>query len=263
MRSLTRNLAVLAALLTLSGCHIAIGDGAFSASEDFEETLPFGSGSSLELTNVNGHVTVSTWDREEIRIEAEKFASSERRLDNVEIEIEETSGGVEVRTRLPKGGLFSGKGKVNYQITLPATAIVNVRTVNGKLVFTGVGGRLDAKTVNGSVEVERARGEVVATTVNGSIQASYEALDEHGRNRFSTTNGSVRIELPRDANGEFEARTINGRIRSDFDELEPTGRWGSRKLSGRLGTGGSSFEIKTINGSVRIEKRAQVPVSED
>ena len=55
MRSLTRNLAVLAAFLTLSGCHIAIGDGAFSASEDFEETLPFGSGSSLELTNVNGH----------------------------------------------------------------------------------------------------------------------------------------------------------------------------------------------------------------
>ena len=99
--------------------------------------MPFGSGSSLELTNVNGHVTVSTWGREEIRIEAEKFASSERRLDDVEIEIEETSGGVEVRTRLPKGGLFSGKGKVNYQITLPATAIVNVRTVNGKLVFTG------------------------------------------------------------------------------------------------------------------------------
>ena len=255
MRSLTRNLAVLAALLTFSGCHIDIGDGGFSASEDFEETLPFGSGSSLELTNVNGHVTVSTWDREEIRIEAEKFASSERRLDNVEIEIKETSGGVEVRTRLPKGGLFSGKGKVNYQITLPATPIGDVRTVNGKLVFTGVGGRLDAKTVNGSVEVERARGEVVATTVNGSIQASYEALDEHGRNRFSTTNGSVRIELPRDANGEFEARTINGRIRSDFDELEPTGCWGSRKLSGRLGTGGGSFEIKTINGSIRIEKR--------
>ena len=47
MRSLTRNLAVLGAFLTLSGCHIAIGDGAFSASEDFEETLPFGSGSSL------------------------------------------------------------------------------------------------------------------------------------------------------------------------------------------------------------------------
>ena len=91
--------------------------------------------------------------------------------------------------------------------------------------------------------------------IPASIQASYEALDEHGRNRFSTTNGSVRIELPRDANGGFEARTVNGRIRSDFDELEPTGRWGSRKLSGRLGTGGGSFEIKTINGSVRIEKR--------
>ena len=139
----------------------------------------------------------------------------------MEIEIEETSSGVEVRTRLPKGGLFSEKGKVDYQITLPATASVNVRTVNGRLVFTGVGGRLEAKTVNGSVEFERARGEVVATTVNGSIQASYEALDERGRNRFSTTNGSVRIELPRDANGEFEARTVNGRIRSDFDELGP------------------------------------------
>ena len=126
MRSLTRNLAVLAALLTFSGCHIDIGDGGFSASEDFEETLPFGSGSSLELTNVNGHVTVSTWDREEIRIEAEKFASRERRLDDVETEIEETSSGVEVRTRLPKGGLFSGKGKVDYQITLPATASVSV-----------------------------------------------------------------------------------------------------------------------------------------
>ena len=91
--------------------------------------------------------------------------------------------------------------------------------------------------------------------MNGSIQASYEALDERGRNRFSTTNGSVRIELPRDANGEFEARTVNGRIRSDFDELEPAGRWGRRKLSGQLVTGGGSFEIKTVNGSVRIQRR--------
>ena len=76
-----------------------------------------------------------------------------------------SSGVVEVRTRLPKGGLFSGKGKVNYQITLPATPI----DLDGAVHRLGVQTAPDAgearaspasgavwtfKTVNGSVEVE-------------------------------------------------------------------------------------------------------------
>jgi len=255
MRSFAEKFVGFAVVLVLSGCHIDIGDGVLSVSEDFEQTLATGaSGSSLTLSNVNGRVEVSTWDRPEIKVEAEKLASSERALDRIEIEIDESGGDVTVRTRFAKGRFFSRKGKVNYRVTVPTNADVDVRTVNGKVALEGVGGRSEAETVNGSVEIVRARGEVVAATVNGSIRASYETLDEQGRNRFSTVNGGVRIGLAGDANGGFEARTVNGRIRSDFDELKATGRWGPKKLSGSLGSGGGSFKIKTVNGSVRIER---------
>jgi DUF4097 and DUF4098 domain-containing protein YvlB len=235
----------------LSACFL--GEHTMAARDHFEETVDFTPGGTFRLDNVNGEVVIETWERSEVRIEAEKAAASERTLREIQIQIDRLGDQVEVRTRFPRRRSFFGRmGKVDYRIRVPAEARVDVETVNGKLQVEGIRGRVKASTVNGSIEIEDVAGEAEVATVNGSIRARYLEVDPDGRNRFSTTNGSVRLRLPPDVSGDFEARTVNGSIQTDFP-LEVSGKLG-RRLRGRLGEGRGSFEISTVNGSVRIEK---------
>ena len=97
--------------------------------------------------------------------------------------------------------------------------------------------------------IEDIAGEVEAETTNGSIRASYQSL-EGGRHRFETTNGAVRVYLPADAGGDLDAETMNGSIDIDFPmNLTRTSR---HHVQGSFGSGSSSFEISTVNGSVSV-----------
>jgi DUF4097 and DUF4098 domain-containing protein YvlB len=253
MRSLLiRITPLLAVLPALSGCFLE--EAALAAHDRLEETRSFEPGGTFRLENINGSVTVETWEQDQVRIEAEKSATSDRSLDAIKIEIDGEGDLVEVRTRVPRRrSIFGSIGKVDYLIRLPAQARVEVETVNGKLYIEGIAGRVRASTVNGTVEIQDLSGEAEASTVNGGIEASYREADPDGRHHFSTTNGGVRLTLPPNVSGRFEASTVNGSIRTDFP-LEVHGRFGGRRLDGRLGEGRGSFDINTVNGSVTIDK---------
>lgn len=242
----------LGSALFLAAC---IGGGGFlGASDHLIETRALDPGGTFTLENVNGRVTVATWEEPKVRIEADKAASSDSVLRQVQVEIHGEGGRVEVRTRVPGGGfLFGGNSRVDYRITVPAAAGVRVRTTNGRVEVTGVGGELRASTTNGAVEVRDAGGAVEASTVNGSVDVHYRAFDPDGHNRLSATNGSVSAALPAGAGGRLEAQTVNGSVHCDLS-LESTSKATRRRLEGRLGKGSGSFEVSTVNGSIHLRK---------
>lgn len=145
-------------------------------------------------------------------------------------------------------------GRVEYRVKVPAGARVEVETTNGAVRVLGTGGTVRATTTNGSVEVADATGSVEASTTNGSIRAGFREAPAEGVQRLSTTNGSVKLTLPRGASGDFQASTVNGGISTDFP-LQVSGRIVGRRLRGRLGGGQARFDVRTVNGSVRIVKR--------
>lgn len=254
-RSATRLAATLAAMMVSTGC-IVVGDLALDERETVVETRRLEAGGRFSLENVNGRVRVDTWKEPSVRIEAEKAASSRSGLDDIEIRIDGEGDRVSVETRTPKrwGFGFGHDAQVQYTITLPETARVEIETVNGRVEVSGVAGTLRATTVNGRVEVAGARGDVEARTVNGSVEADLDSVPEGSRHHLATTNGSITLRLPGDVAGDFEAQTVNGGISTDFP-LEVSGRWGPKSLRGRLGEGGGHVELETVNGAIRIRKR--------
>jgi DUF4097 and DUF4098 domain-containing protein YvlB len=248
LRRIVGLFAVAGAAVALSGC--VGGFGPLTARESVTETRSFEPGGRFTLENTNGQVEISTWNEPRVRIEADKAASSDTALQNLKIEISGEGHRVDVRTRMPHPAFLGGGGRVNYRITLPASATVEARTVNGTVEVRGVAGAIEAKTVNGSVEIKDAAGEVEASTVNGVVSADYRTAPVSGHHRFSTTNGGVDVTLPRDAGGRVEAHVVNGGIDCDFDL---TGSQRSRRrLEGRLGPGDAQFELGTVNGGVRL-----------
>lgn len=224
-----------------------------SARASLTETRSIDVDGTFSLRNVNGSVTVATWNEPRVRIEIEKTATSRRALDDIEVRIEGEGSQVAVTTRHPKGTFFGPRGGVSYRITLPATARLDLESVNGAVHVADAAGRVRATTVNGSVELDGPMAEVEAQTVNGSIRATCSKSDSSARRSFSTTNGSIRVRLPENVSGQFDASTVNGGIHTEFP-LTVTGRFGPKSLHGQIGAGGGRYRFETVNGAVRIER---------
>jgi hypothetical protein len=257
-RSVIRALApaVLAFVSTVAG--------AATARETIEETFAFEPGSHLRLENVNGSVRLEAWDRDEIRVVAEKKArasSAERAeelLRALEVRIEPVDGGLEVETRHPRASdgvlswLFGGSsGEVEYLIRLPRSADLDVSTVNGGVELDGVSGRLRLRSTNGGIEVVDGGGSLDAGTTNGSIAAEVATLSAVDGFSLRTTNGRIHLALPADAGAELSAHTTNGSIETDLP-VRIHGRLRRTRIEGTLNGGGPRLELATTNGSIRI-----------
>lgn len=244
-------MALLAASF-LSACGEFPG-APLSARDTVEETRALEPDGRFELENVNGRITLRTWSRDSVRIEAERAAVSEEMLADIQIAIEGEGSTVRVQTRYPKGkGLFMGgkRGKVDYEITVPRSAEVRLKTVNGPVDVEGLNGDLRVESVNGGLDLADLGGEVRAKTVNGGIHADYDRVPDTARHHFETVNGGIDVTIPEGTGGRLEARTVNGSIDCDLP-LEVTAKK-KRRLEGRLGPGEGHFDLGTVNGGIDV-----------
>jgi DUF4097 and DUF4098 domain-containing protein YvlB len=67
-------------------------------------------------------------------------------------------------------------------------------------------------------------------------------------------NGSITVTFAGDVNADVTASTVNGGINTDFP-LEVRGRFGPRRVSGTIGTGGRELALSTVNGAIHLRRR--------
>jgi len=256
-RQIPRTASVIAALILSTTVTYA---GTFE--ETLEKALPFAAGSLLRLSNTNGDVEITTWDREEIQIEAHRKvkASSEDRarqaFEDLVVNIQESANGVTIETEYPRsrGGWWgSVSASVQYDIRVPRRADLEIDTVNGKVQVEGAQGRIDLESTNGGVKVRDAGGSVSARTTNGGIEVELHQVEASEDMTFRTTNGSVTLTLPADVQAHLSARTTNGSVHTDFP-ITVQGTFRKNRLEGDLNGGGASIELTTTNGSIRIRE---------
>lgn len=278
---LARVLAFTVIALLLAG-----GASAEKRTQKIEKTYRLEAGGQVVLENVNGGITVETWDRDRVELQIVKEVKAgsrqdaEKALEEFEVAIDSTPQRLHVQARKPRnedGGLLGWLGgdriqySASFHLRIPRRADLEIDTVNGGVEVRELEGRLDVDTVNGRVvlartagnahvsttngriEVAQARGTLTASTTNGSIGAEMEAVDPGADLRFSTTNGSVEVHLPRDLGAHLRARTTNGGISTDFP-VEVKGRHGSKKVDAEINGGGGNVEIRTTNGAIRIRE---------
>jgi DUF4097 and DUF4098 domain-containing protein YvlB len=254
----TQILAATAALLVSTSLH------AGEITETFDKT--FAAKPAVSVDNVNGSVTVKSWDRAEIRVEAEKTIdgsgdAAKKAMAELRVDISEEGDALRIRTVHPKrgdGGFFGWlagsnvDASVRYTVTVPRKTSVDLETVNGRIEVREIEGEMDLETTNGKIEIARSSGRVTAETTNGGINVQL-ATTTPGRMELETTNGSVQLELPASFAANLDARTTNGSIKSDFP-ITVQGTIDRNHLSGALNGGGEELRIRTTNGGIRISK---------
>jgi DUF4097 and DUF4098 domain-containing protein YvlB len=267
-----KRLQLFVLLILLSGLQQLL---AGEIRERFEKIYPLKSGGEFRLKNTNGAVLITSWDRSEVKIEAEKVVrarsrdEAERIMKEIEINIRDSADLVDVDTRLPRrsdGGFFDwlfsgGSGtsiEVKYWITVPAEVNLSAESVNGEVRAQDISGRTQLETTNGRVEVINASGSVNAETTNGAIEVALTKVTPGETMRFETTNGRIEADFPPDFAADISASTTNGHVDCDFP-MTVQGRIRRTSLEGRIGSGSSSamgrVTLRTTNGSIAIRRR--------
>lgn len=261
MRTL-RSAAVLVAAIAAT----AVAPARAAQDDEFHWSGHLASGQRLEIKNANGPLYAETADGDDVQVEAIK-EGPRRDREEVRIEVVEGDDGVTVCAVYPDGWLshnscepgdeghlstHDNDTKVTFRVRIPAGVKYVGTTMNGRVEVDNLHSDVEVLTMNGAIEVSTT-GWARAKTMNGAVTVSMGSADWTGGMKISTMNGGIEVRLPEDADVDLDATTMNGSIRSDFP-IELSG-WIRNRARGRIGDGGRSLDLSTMNGGIEIRRR--------
>ena len=227
-------------------------------TEEFHHTYPLGAGGRVELDNINGAVHITAWDQNEVKVDAVKYANTKERMDQAEIEVENGSDYVSIRTKYhdhenswDRDG-WNNPASVEYTLTVPRSARLDeIKVINGPLDIHGVAGEVRASCINGHMTVQGLQGPVKLESVNSRMEVQFDKLSDSPV-ELTSVNGGIELTLPSDVKAKVEASTVSGSIEDDFGLHVNNHRWVGHDLRGELGSGGPRIRLSNVNGRIEI-----------
>jgi DUF4097 and DUF4098 domain-containing protein YvlB len=241
-------------------------------TEEFHQTYALTADGRVELDNINGAVHISSWDRNEVRVDAVKYANTKERLDEAKIEVNSGTDHLSIRTMYRdhdlnfNWGSHNNPAGVEYTLKVPRTVRLDeIKLINGSLDVTGVSGEVRASCINGRLEAHNLAGRANLSTVNGSLDARFDKLSGSWV-ELNSVNGSLDLTIPSDSKAKIEASTVSGGINNDFGLHVNHHRFVGHDMRGELGSGGTRIKLENVNGRIEIhhaqDGRALSPVKD-
>ena len=264
-------LGTLCALLfAVAQGHAAENRGQFT--EEFHQTYALAAGGRVALDNINGSVHITGWDRNEVKVDAVKYARSKERLDEAKIVIDASKDYISIRTEYPDHNLtfrdddWDNPASVEYTLSVPRTARLDqIKLINGSLDVQGIAGEVRASCINGHLKASGLGGPVKLSTINNRLEAQFDRLGTSSI-ELASVNGSVLLTMPSDTKAELEASTVHGGISNDFGLRVRDHRIVGHDLHGELAGGGTRIKLSNVNGRIEIhhasDNRALSPVKD-
>jgi hypothetical protein len=156
--------------------------------------LRVGPGMTLALSNLAGDITVTAWDRNEVRVQAEHD-----RGDRLVAEVRDAT------VRLGMSSPESSPAEVEWTLTVPAWLPLELSGVECDIMVSGMRSSVRAQNMRGDISVDACQGPLEANSVEGEVHVS----NARGTVTAGSINSIVRIVR---ATGPVEAQTINGDI---------------------------------------------------
>jgi DUF4097 and DUF4098 domain-containing protein YvlB len=222
-------------------------------TENFSRTVRLGRNGALDLQNVAGDISVTGGGGDDVKIDAVKRvrhpneAEGKALLSEIDIQVADRSGRVEVRTEYPRRRNWSGG--VDFTVSVPRDASVSLRSVSGTVKVTNVNGELRAESVSGDIVTMTTRKLRWAKTVSGDVQISEAEADE-----LSVGSVSGDVTVNRLKGSGFDAQTVSGDLRLAEVEIDHTSLRsvsGDIDYIGRLARNGR-YQFQSHSGDIRV-----------
>ena len=257
---------VLPLAVALAGCDV--GHLTAHATDEWTHTYPLTPGGEVRIVNTNGRIDVEGVDGATLEIRAERIAkgatdsAARELLPRIVIREDIKPDRVTLETERMTGIMIGASVEVRYHVRAPKNAVVHMTNTNGQIVLNALAGSVVAHTTNGAVKATSLSGGLEAETTNGSLSIEMASLGSE-KISLETTNGSVTLMLPEQARASVAASVTNGGISvGALDNFEVTEK-SRRRLEGKLNGGGTTVELHTTNGSIRLRSRDTINTRTD
>ncbi|RLU94717.1 hypothetical protein CTZ27_18580 [Streptomyces griseocarneus] len=181
--------AAAAAVLTV-GCSVVDGP----AKKDERSYTVEGTVSVVDADTSGGNITIVPVDGGSgpVRV-TEKYEYSGQKP-----EPEHSLKDGRFRLKRDDCGGNARKCTVSYELTVPRTTAVDLRTSGGDITVRGTSGEIAAHTSGGSIDVEDSTAKkVTVRTSGGDVKASFGAAPDQVDGQ--TSGGDVKITVPRES----------------------------------------------------------------
>ena len=243
---------------------------AAAPAEDWKRSYPVTGKPALRIDTDDGAVVVRAGNTGSIEAH---IVTTGWRIggDGVRITDHHTGDRVDIEVRTPKQIFSIGPRSVRIELTVPREAVADIRTGDGSVTVENLKGEARLRTGDGGVHVDAFDGSLTARTGDGRIvfrgrfdnlsvetgDGSIEGEIAPGSRlaspwRVETGDGSVKLRLPHDLPADLDVRTGDGGIHSDLN-LTVSGAARGSSLRGKLAGGGTTFTIRTRDGSINLK----------
>jgi DUF4097 and DUF4098 domain-containing protein YvlB len=200
-----------------------------------DTTVPVPPRARLGLDNFEGNVTVTTWNRSALRIQATHD-------DDTRIDVDVGGGVVQVRARSRYG-----PPEVDYRITVPTDMTLEINCHSGDVKVAGSRGDLQVQTTEGGISVEGGRGRISLQSVEGDVSVT----DGDGRISIGTVDGAITVRRSR---GDLSLNAVDGPIEMDevdASNVDASSVDGAITFSGTLRDNGH-YRLSSHDGNVTV-----------
>lgn len=245
---------------------LVIATMAFSATAELHEEYRISPDTELEVSNINGDITITSIDGNKIIIDiVKKTKKDQTELDKVTIDItsaetfvvktryleDNANVSVDITLQVPDHIKEAFIENVNGTIDIDGiTAELDIENANGDITIVEVTGTVDIQLANGDVRVE---GDVIIEDIdlaNGSINVEIRDISDDGT-QLELANGTIKAYILESLHLDIEASIVMGDLKVHDLEIDYSEQK-ANSIEGRLNDGGPLIEMAVATGNIFI-----------
>ena len=203
---------------------------------DTDTTVSVPQGARLRIHNQGGDITIRTWERGQVRIQASHSSRSY-------VDVDLRGQVMELNSRGRRGT----PSMVDYVVTVPGWMAVDLGGMYAEISIDGLRAPIKAQTLEGNIKVRGGTESVNLSTVNGTI----DVAGARGRIELHSVAEDIHA---RDIQGELVAESVSGNLylgRIDARSVEAQTVSGDIEFEGRLADAGT-YSFVTHSGDVDL-----------
>jgi len=208
---------------------------------------------TVEVSNVQGTVTITAWDKNEVELVAELESTKD------ELEFEATDRHVRIEVDRDKGNYGRDHDEdANLTLRVPKGARLIVDTVSADIGVTGARGEQSLESVSGEVRTQAFDAAVKAASVSGEV-----IVTGNGGKAAVTTENVSGSAVVTGVRGNYRGEVVSGEINASVaaaTQLEVSSVSGEIDVQAQL-TPNARVEMGSVSGTVTL--RIKPPVNAD
>lgn len=236
---LEQALLPLAALVLLA---LALSTAPASAQRAIDETHKLDKGGTLAVENLAGSITVTGWNRQEVKITGSLDDKAEK------LEVTGDARELEIAVRYPDRVRNVNEG-TTLVIQAPAGCRLEINGVSTTVAVDRMDGELEARTVSGKLTLRGKPAAVRAETVSGTLDLDLET----DRATLSTVSGDIKVGGVR---RDLSCRAVSGKLvidaGKDLEKLTCEVISGNIRVTGQMARK-AEWALSAHSGDVTVD----------